>query len=441
MDYSDATQNIRERMTATTSRLLNHLRTPLYRNGYALALSAGMTSVLGLLFWVLVARFYPAETVGLNSAVLSAMMLLSGVAQLSLNSVLVRFIPVAGKSTRRLILSAYATSLMASAVIALIFGLGTPIWAPSMRFLADQPLFLLGFVLSSMVWSIFSLQDSVMTGLRQALWVPLENSIFATAKIALVIWFASLIPRFGIFIAWVLPIAGLIIPINALIFKRLLPAHAEASRDEEEHAPIRFGWIAKYTSGNYVGTLFTLLSTMLLPILVNERLGSSQNAYFYLPWTITTSLQLLGQNMTTSLTVEAAREQEKSGEYGYRILIHTLRLLAPVVAILFIGAPLFLRVFGSKYSTEGGELLRLLSLAVIPNLVIVLYIALARVKNQIKGIIAVQGVLSFLVLGSSILLMDLYGITGVGWGWLGSQSIVAAVLVIAILRPLLRRRG
>ena len=67
------------------TRIGSHLRTPLFRNGYALLASSAATSALGLFYWVLAARYYSTETVGLGSALLSAMMLLSGIAQLSLN--------------------------------------------------------------------------------------------------------------------------------------------------------------------------------------------------------------------------------------------------------------------------------------------------------------------------------------------------------------------
>ena len=87
--------------------LMAHLRTPLYRNGYALLLSGFTSAGLGMVFWWLAARSYPAPTVGLNSAAISAMMLLSGVSQLSLTGALVRFVPVSGKAAHRLIGHAY----------------------------------------------------------------------------------------------------------------------------------------------------------------------------------------------------------------------------------------------------------------------------------------------------------------------------------------------
>jgi hypothetical protein len=45
------------------------------------------------------------------------------------------------------------------------------------------------------------------------------------------------------------------------------------------------------------------------------------------------------------------------------------------------------------------------------------------------------------VLGGSVILMDLLGITGVGWAWLGSQSLVAVFLLAVVLRSMLKKGG
>ena len=55
------------------ARLITHLRTPLYRNGYALVLSSATTSVLGMAYWFLAARTYTPDVVGLNAAAIAAM--------------------------------------------------------------------------------------------------------------------------------------------------------------------------------------------------------------------------------------------------------------------------------------------------------------------------------------------------------------------------------
>ncbi len=84
-------------MLATRGSLREHVSIPLYRSAYLLILGAGSTSLLGFVFWVLAARNYSPEVVGVNSAVLSAMILVSGACQLGLNSVLIRYLPRAGR--------------------------------------------------------------------------------------------------------------------------------------------------------------------------------------------------------------------------------------------------------------------------------------------------------------------------------------------------------
>ncbi len=93
-------------------------RAPLYRDGYALLLATGLASVLGIVHWALAARLYPAATVGFNSAVLSAMMLVSGLAQLNMTALLLRYRPVMGRSRRRLVEVTYAGTLLVTLALA-----------------------------------------------------------------------------------------------------------------------------------------------------------------------------------------------------------------------------------------------------------------------------------------------------------------------------------
>src|SRR5258708_130668 len=134
-----------DRKRPVTERVIFHLRTPLYRNGYLLTLSSVGQAGFGLIFWALAAHNYPAEIVGLQSAVLSAMMLLSGVAVLSLNNVLIRYVQPAGQATYRLIGFAYVVSAGASVAMSLFFLEGLAVWIPSLRFLRDSPGWIVSF--------------------------------------------------------------------------------------------------------------------------------------------------------------------------------------------------------------------------------------------------------------------------------------------------------
>jgi O-antigen/teichoic acid export membrane protein len=413
-------------------RLVSHLRTPLYKNGYSLILSSATTSALGMLFWVLAAHYYSVETIGTSSAMIAAMMFLSGVSQRGVNSALVRFVPLAGRSSVRLVVFTYLISLAITGAATLAIGRVMYPLFPILGVLDGSPLPIMLFTGIVMIWSVFTLQDSVLTGLGQAQWVPIENTIVSAVKIVLLVVLASWIPIEGVLAAWLIPVVVSVAPVNLLIFRRLLPAHSQTTAEQAESPALRP--LVKYVSGNHLASLFMLAYTTLLPVIVTSLGGVRANAYFYPPWMIATSLQLVAINMTTSLTVEGTRDRPKLRSYGYRVFVHLMQLLIPVIALILLGAPWILRIFGADYATEGTALLRWLALATLPNTIVVLYISLERVQNRIAGIIAVQGALSILVLGLSYSLLPVYGISGVGIALLASQTVVAVGLMIPQLR-------
>ena len=90
-------------MASHRARLLSHVRVPLYRNAYSLMLSGAGNALLGMLFWAIASRAYPADIVGTSSAAVAALMFLTGVGGLYLDGALYRFLPRAGDATGRLI--------------------------------------------------------------------------------------------------------------------------------------------------------------------------------------------------------------------------------------------------------------------------------------------------------------------------------------------------
>lgn len=422
-------------MTNAIAQIKAHLQVPLYRNGYVLMFTTVATAILGVAYWVLAARSYSAEVVGVTSALLAALTLLSGAAQLSLNGALVRFLPVAGRQTPRLIGYTYALSVLAAAALGLVFGLTAGSWSPTLRFLSELPALPL-FVGAAIAWTIFPLQDSVLTGLRQTPWIAVENITFAILKIGLLLVFAPMPHGAGLFASWAVPTLLSLVPVSLLIV-RLIPRHITQTAAQASEISTR--QIGRYAAGNFPGWLFFLASTTLLPIMVADQLGTSANAYFYLPWTIASSLNLVALNMMTSLTVESAADQSRLELYCYRALVQSLRLVVPIVAVVAVGAPYILLIFGRGYADEGAWLLRLLVCAVLPNTIVSLYIASARVRNHPWAIVVVQAVLCVITLGLSAILLPRLGIAGAGVAWLTAQTSVAAVVLVKDLLPMLRQ--
>jgi phenylacetate-CoA ligase len=417
--------------------LAAHLRTPLYRNGYALMVSTAATSGLGAIYWVIAARAYQPELVGQYSAAVAAMLFLAGAAGLFLDGAMVRFIPRAGTATQRLIGLSYLISALAAVLAAGLFLLGIKLWAPALAFLTGDPWLFSGFIAGTVIIVIFSEQDGALTGLRQATWVPLENSIYAVLKIAMLIALAWLIPQYGILASWIIPAIPLIAAVNLLIFSRLAPAHVQKTLGSSEPLVVR--QISRYTAANYFSYLFANAGLLIPPIMVLQIAGARASAYFYLPWIIASSLRLFATNMSNSLVVEGAINQEKTLDYFNKALVNMVRLLLPIVAILFFFTPLILSIFGKEYSSQGLALLRWLLLGAFPGAMVSLFSGLLRVKNQVGRIVIIQAGMTFLLLLQIYFLLPRYGITAVGWAWLATHS-VTALVILATQQNLIKPR-
>jgi hypothetical protein len=133
---------------------------------------------------ILAAKLYTTDR-SIGAALVSTLLTLCNFAQLNLGNVLNRFLPVAGVRTGRLILLSYAMGTAATVVVSSGFVLTAKVFAPSLGFLSDDFSAAVWFVAASIVWTLFVLQDGVLAGLRQSVWIPLENGIYAVFKIGL----------------------------------------------------------------------------------------------------------------------------------------------------------------------------------------------------------------------------------------------------------------
>jgi O-antigen/teichoic acid export membrane protein len=403
----------------------------MYREGYALVVSGGVASVLGLIYWIVAAHSYTPQVVGLNSAMISVMTLLIGISQMNLASTLVRFVPTAGAATRRLVVTVYLVSLCTAALVTVIFFAGVEIWTPTLRVLRDSAGFVAAFTLATVAGAAFNLQHSLLTGLRRAVWVPVENAVFSVSKLGLLPVFARLLPLTGIFASWGAGLAVAILPTSALIFGRLIPDRMKFAPEGAGH--LAWTQITTYAACDYVGGLCWLASTTLIPIFIFREAGAAANAYFSLSWVMVLPLYLVAGNMGSSLVVSAVHETGKLRSISYRMLRQTALLVVPLAVLLVVAAPYVLLVFGRDYSQHGTTLLRLLALATIPGMVNLIYINVARVRRRMSTVMTVMAAQSAMALGLTWVCFRLYGLVGVGLAWVLSQSIVA--LVVAVRAP------
>ena len=411
----------------TPSSVLRELRNPLLRNGHLLTLSSALTAIVGLGYWTVAAWKYDAATVGSNAAAISMMTLVAAISQLNLSSAMARFVPTAGRRTRRLVARVY----LFSACVALVVGVCS---VALVRLLSPGTEFLEGalpramFVFATVAYTIFVIQDSVLTALHRTAVVPLENFVFAAVKLGLVVVLAGALPWHGIFASWALTLGCAVVVVGIFIFGWAIPRHQRSAAAEVDVLPpVR--QIVRYVVFDYLGAILSIGSITLLPILVIAELGAEQNAYFSVAWLIAYSVHLINVNMSTSLVVESAVDQSRLARQVRHVLAHTSKLLVFVVLALLVSAPYLLGVFGHSYR-DAGDTLRLLALAVLPHLVVATAIGSVRAQRRTGLALCIQGLQCVLALPLTWLLLPVMGLTGAGLAWLVTQSLIACGLLI-----------
>ncbi len=427
--------------TVPLRRVIAHARDPLYRDAYALVASNLMTSGLGLVYWGLAARLYAPDDLGRDAALISTMLFLSNLAQLNMRVALLRFVPETGAYTARFVAVCFLASGIAAVVASAAFVAIVAAFRssfPSLEGVLDGG-FAAWFIVATVLWSFFTLQDGLLTGLRKAVVVPVENAFYSVVKIGLLVGFAVAVDRYPIFLSWTIPTVLLVVVVTGAAFLRLIPRHA--AKTTGRTAAMEPRRLVGFLALDYLASLFATLSVSLLPILVVTYTGAEASAYFYIAWLIVTSLQLVPNYLAASLTVEMVGDMAGFVRHARRALVHMLRLFVPIVVGLVVAAPLVLLVFGDDYARNGSDLLRLASLGLLPYALNILFIGIARVQRRGRVIVVVQAAIAALTLGGTAVLLPRLGITGVGIAWLTAQLIVGAVVAVFGLRPLLRHRA
>lgn len=401
-------------------------RAPLFRSGHILVLNSAVTAGVGFAFWLVAARLYPPAVVGSNASAVSAMMFLAGLAQLNLMSLLLRFVPAAGRAAARLVARAYLLGAALSALAALGFVLGLSVWAPGLVHVLHGPT-VAAFVLATAAWSVFVMQDNVLVGVRRPGMVAVENLVFAGLKLALLIPGAIWLATSGVWYAWAVATGVAVCGTTWFLFARAIPRFADRSPATETPSLRRF---LGYLVPDYFGSLTWIAGTSLVPVLVLDLTDSRRAAAFALAWSIGFTLFAVPTAFGQSLVAHGAADPTDAEADHRRVRRHVLLLLTPVAAVLIVVAPELLSLFGPWYETAGTGTLRLVAAAAVPNVIVALAVSHARVTRRMRTVVIALTPLCVVVLGLTLWLVPRIGIAGAGWAWLAAETLVAAAVLL-----------
>ncbi|HEX4188601.1 MAG TPA: hypothetical protein VHY83_11940 [Solirubrobacteraceae bacterium] len=399
-------------------------RRHLLSSAYSLLANTALTSLLGMAFWVAAARLFASEEVGRDAVLISVMIELSTICQLNLGNGIVRFMPDLGPGAARALGWAYGVTGGVALTVGSAFVLLAPALSHEFAYLAGQATVAGAFVLALTLWGVFSLQDAALTATRRARWVPVENGLYGVLKLAVLPLSLALGVANGVFVAWVAPMAMLVIPTNILLFRRAIPAYMRRSHGVSAIARMGRPRVVRFLAQDYLASIFTQATLTALPLIVIATLGARASAYFLMPFTIVMAFDTFAYSACTALVAEAARDPSGLRVLTRLFLRRVLTLIVVAAALLALAAPLVLAPFGASYVHHGVTVLRLLLCASALRVVIALFAAVSRVQGRGVRLAAVELALLALVLGAAGALANPYGIDGVAAAWLAANAVI-----------------
>jgi O-antigen/teichoic acid export membrane protein len=422
-------------MPAATSPEHAQLIRALTRGGVAMLANSALTALFGVLFWLVAARLLTQTSVGRGSALVSALLIVSAVCQLNYARALSRLIPLADRP-RKLLGSVYGITVALSIVIGLGAAFVLPRISPVFANLRGDVFFIACFTVAVGIWSIFNLEDAALTSVRRATIMPFENGAYGLLKLICIValWRFGYRGGIAIFVAWILPLVVVIIPVNLYLFLRAVPASGSgvppsALRKAELESRSQ-PWL-RY---DFAGYMLWLAGTLPLPLLVLLIVGPAESAIFYVAFTIAQAIDILSLNLGNSLTAELAQTGGVLTEATKSFLLRVWTAVAILSALTFVLAPEVLEVFGDKYRAGGTLILRTFMVATLCRSVLFMGIAILRSRGDGRSILLLQSIAALGTLSLGLVLTHVLGAVGTSLAWAVSSCLAACVAVL-LLRP------
>ncbi len=405
----------------SSERLIEAFYNPLYRNAVYLMLDRGTGALLGFVFWIIAARFYPIEQVGVASALIAAIGLITSFSLLGLNVGLIRFLPTAEDKTA-VVNSSLTIVGAGSIIIAIIFIAGLPVWSPALVSMTKNIKLTATFILFAAGTSLLSIQSQAFVATRLAKFSFIQQVLWHGLRLAalapLVLLGAS-----GIFSAHGLSAIVALIITNVVLLRKAFPKYFFRPTIK----PKMINEMVRFSLGNYLADAIGSAPRYLLPLMVLNILSAEAAAYYRIGFGVAAILIMIPMAVITSLFAEASHHPERLRPTVIKAIKFLILILMPAIILIMLLGDRILLIYGQEYSQKAVMLLRYLALASIPFSINELFVVVSRIKLRLKPLIVMYTVLAILIIGTTYGLSTPFGLSGIGIGWLASQSIVAVV--------------
>lgn len=397
--------------------LLQYSRDPLYKNSFFLMANRVFNAACGFIFWIVAAKYYSIENVGVATALISSLGLVILFSRLGLDFALIRFINVNDKG--KVINTCLIMTIISSIIIGIIYIIYADLLSSSISFI-QKPEYAATFMVFVIMNSIVSTTGNAFTALRKASYLFYQD-IFLALRIPLLIPLVF-IGNFGIFGS-----LGLGYLFSALFAYFLLKKFIIFDFNLDMNF-IKDSF--RYSSRNYIYILLETVPSLILPILILNTSGGIEAGRYYIAFAIGNLVFMVPDAISTSLFVEGSHGKGLRDNVRKAIAAILVFLLPVFLIIVFFGKFL-LSLVGEDY-VLAYELLRVLVLSSFFVAIYSLFIPIQNVRMQVETIVKLNFFKFVLLMSLSYIFIQKFGIVGVGYAWMITYGVLSIGIVLIL---------
>jgi O-antigen/teichoic acid export membrane protein len=391
-----------------------------------------ITTVIGFFFWVVAAKFYSPQEVGVGSALISAMVLLGAIGTFGVGTYLVGELPKIKDHQNELLFIAQILAGFFSALIGIIFVLAISNISPELGEFLNNGINVSVFIVGTTLYSILIVNDTSTIGLFQGMVQFWRNFVSAVGRLALLTIIGLFFIEKDALSIYAAVLFGNIvsIPFGLNQFSNKITLNRFRNY-------ISWGVIKQMISSSFWHHLINLtLQTPLLflPLVVVTFISAEANAYYFQAWMIAGFGSIFSISLSTSIYAVVSNDPDSLAKEIKSGLMLSFGLTFMLVVFLVVIGPIIFKFYGINYVTNATAPLRLLAISALPSIVKQFYVTVFRLSGREKDA-AITLSLTFLF---EIILTSFgaqyWGLNGLCFGWMAAMFIE-----LAFLFPLMKK--
>jgi len=390
-----------------------------------------VTNAVGVLFWLLAARAFPKEQVGLGSAAISAMLFLGTLSTIGFNTLLVGEVARQRDRARVLVATALTVCGATGTVLGLTFAVVVPALSDKLDSLGANPAVVALFAAGVGLTTVGLVLDQALIGFLRGDLQLRRNAMLAVLKLLALAGFAlgaASRTGLGLYGAWAIGNLLSLVALGAWIVRRERGLHGFGL----DLALVRR--VRGEAVSHHAFNLSISAPWMVLPVIVTIVLSPSINASFYAAATIVLFIRLIPSALTTVLYAVSASDSDGLARRMRFTLGLSFGIVLAALTILLTVPDLLLRVFGERYAQEASGTLRILAVGVLAEIVKTHWVAARRVSRSVGRALPYALCGTALVMGAAVAGAALGGLEGLAVGWLIGESVQGAAMAPLVVR-------